>query len=380
MLPAHPYERALERLTALINLRSETDGEEAATAHLREVFATIGATMLLDDGVNVAAALDFGPGPALLYLAHHDTVPIGDVARWTFDPLGGEIAGGKLYGRGASDCKGGLAAMIEAAVALRSHAGSLSGRLILSSVREEESDLAKRGILRLLEKGLTANMAVVGEPSDNLVCLGHRGRYVLRVHTKGLSGHASRPERGVNAISHMAAVIAALDAMPLPEHAVLGGGTQCITTIHGGVAQNVIPEWTAIEVDRRPIMGETPETVLAEFRDALQQAGERVPGLDASVELLSTLHPSLIDAGEPIAQAAQHALEAVRGGPAPSPAAMPEGHTDQEWLVNDAAIPTVILGPNGGNIHAPDEFVYVDQVIEATKIYTVLGLDLLAKR
>src|SRR5690606_24320790 len=145
-------------------------------------------------------------------------------------PLGGQVADGKLYGRGASDCKGGLAAMLESAAALIPHADELSGRLIISSVREEESDLAKRGILRLLEKGLTADMAVVGEPSDNLVCLGHRGRYVLRVRTKGLSGHASRPERGVNSISHMAAVISALDAMPLPEHPVLGAGTQCITT------------------------------------------------------------------------------------------------------------------------------------------------------
>lgn len=379
MLPEHAYEHALERLTALIQIRSETDGEDAATAHLREVFAGLGATMLLDDGVNVAAALDFGPGPTLLYLAHHDTVPIGDLDRWTFDPLGGQIAEGKLYGRGASDCKGGLAAMIESAAALLPHAGKLSGKLIISSVREEESDLAKRGILRLLEKGLTADMAVVGEPSDNLVCLGHRGRYVLRVRTKGLSGHASRPERGVNSISHMSAVISALEAMPLPEHPVLGAGTQCITTIHGGVAQNVIPEWTTIEVDRRPIMGETPETVLGEFRAALESAKGHVPGLDASVEMLSTLHPSLIEAGEPIARASQKALESVRGS-APPPAAMPEGHTDQEWLVNDASIPTVILGPNGGNIHAPDEFVYVDQVIEATKVYTVLGLDLLGKR
>lgn len=365
-------------LSDLVRIKSETGAEDAATAYLRDYLGGLNAEVVFDDGVNIAAALDWGPGPSLLFIAHHDTVPLGDRANWTHDPLGAEIEDGRLYGRGAADDKGGLAAMLAAAARL-SGAEGLGGRLVIASVREEISDLSQRGVLRLLDSGFWCDYGVVGEPSGNHVALGHRGRYVLKVRTRGRAAHASTPEKGANAISAMAAVIAALDALPLPEHAVLGRGTQAVTTIRGGAAQNVIPEETTIEVDRRPVIGETPGSVLDEVRSAIASARERLPSLEADVEMLSTLHPSLIDASERIVAASLDALRGVTGTAQP-PGPMRDGHTDQEWLVNDAHIPTVILGPGSAtNIHGPDEFVETDQVVAATAVYERLARALLAR-
>ena len=365
-------------LADLVRIPSETGQETAATEYLRRFLQGLGAEALFDDGVNLAAALDWGPGPALLFLAHHDTVPAGDPANWSHDPCGAEVEGDRLYGRGAVDDKGGLAAMLATARVLCREAPPLRGRLILASVREETSDLAERGILRLLEAGLRADFAVVGEPSGHNVALGHRGRYVLRLQARGRAAHASVPEKGVNAISHIAAVIQALDSMALPEHTVLGRGTQAVTRITGGVAQNVIPEAATIDVDRRPVVGETPESVVAGIEAALAPLRSRIPALEVFVDVLSTLHPSLVNEGEAIVQAGLRAIEAA-GGTARPPGAMRDGHTDQEWLVNDAAIPTIILGPgSAANMHGPDEYVEISQVMQATEIYRRLALAVLS--
>src|SRR5688500_8194298 len=233
---------------------------------------------------NVLAALGGGDGPTLLWNAHLDTVPPGNLQAWTTDPYGGEIRDGRLYGRGASDDKGGVAVMAAAAVAV-ARAGGVRGTLKLSFVIGEETGHV--GTRAALQRGLAADLAVVGEWSGSTrIGIGYRGALWLAFETRGRAAHGSRPMRGLNAIDVMTEqVLPRLKATPMTfeRHPVfmIQEPTWNVGTIEGGLGTSVVADRCRATTDLRLVPGQDPAAVLELLRRQISTAtypnGEPAP-------------------------------------------------------------------------------------------------------
>ena len=178
----------------------------------------------------------------LLFNGHLDVVPVGDGEAWRLPPFGGKVASGKLWGRGAVDMKGGIAAMIEAAAAV-ARAGIRSPHRVAIHLVSDEEALGGEGTEFLLRKKLLrADMAVVGEPTGLLPALAAKGTLRGRIHLLGRAAHSSTPERGVNAVLHAAHLVRRLSRLKFrARHALLGRPSLVVSKIQGGVRSNIVP-------------------------------------------------------------------------------------------------------------------------------------------
>jgi acetylornithine deacetylase len=195
--------------------------------------------------------------------AHMDTVAVVGMIIAPFEPA---VQNGLLYGRGACDAKGGLAAMMHALILLRQHDEVPPCEVWLAAVVDEE--VSFQGVLRLCED-LKADAAIVAEPTEMRLVIAGKGVLRWKIRTRGKSAHSSKPHLGVNAISHMAEVIGAVDRetarLSHVAHPLLGPATANVGIIHGGVQVNLVPDRYEIEIDRRLLPFELPEAVLSEF-------------------------------------------------------------------------------------------------------------------
>ena len=312
------------------------------------------------------------PGPTLLFNGHLDVVPIGDDAdRWTHDPWAGVIEDGKLYGRGALDMKGPLAAVITAARAAVADAAGLAGRLLIVAVADEEQG-GERGTGALVQRGLlAADGAVVVEPSDGGIVLGHRGLCFVEIETHGRSAHASVPAEGVNAVDLMVDALVAMRTLALvhePHPSLGAAATVAGTTIHGGHKSNVIPATCIATVDVRTVPGMTREGVIAGIERHLAAAGLK-PGRDVTVRVTNWGEPGETDPAERIVQVCADAHAAVFGS-APDLRYM-AAFTDGGWLAHGAGIPTVMaIGPGGlAGCHVIDEHVVLAELAAYVRVY-----------
>jgi putative selenium metabolism hydrolase len=224
------------------------------------------------------------PGKKLLFDAHMDTVPVSDPSAWTMDPWGGEIKDGKLYGRGATDMKGSLAAMMCAAADFAAETGKdFAGELYIAGVVHEEcfEGVASREI----SKAVQPDYVVIGEASDLNLKIGQRGRAEIVVETFGKPAHSANPEKGINAVYKMSKVIDAIRTLTPPEHPVLGKGILELTDIKSSPypGASVVPEYCRCTYDRRLLVGETKESVLAPIRELLEKLMKEDEQLKAKV-------------------------------------------------------------------------------------------------
>lgn len=309
------------------------------------------------------------PGPAFLFNSHMDTVPPGQRERWSTDPFGAEIRGGRLYGRGAVDAKGCLAAMIGAFEALA--ASDYPGTVLLSAVAYEEN--GGYGTRRDVERGLRADAAIVGEPTNLQPNLGHRGASRLEVECRGLPAHSAQPEEGVNAISAAAEAIRAINALEtrlasrldpvLRQHPHL-----TVTMISGGDAGNVVPARCTLLLDRRTLPSERAEAVEAEVLDAVREA---TAGGKATVSLAGIRHTAgaVTDPAALIATTLVAATGDVTGH-APKPAGF-FACCDMTYLTA-VGIPTVIFGPGEERMcHVFDESMDLAQLQQGAQVYAL---------
>ncbi len=361
----------------LVKIPSVIYAELEAAQYVADFLRELDFEVSIDDLSNVLAWRDFNTGgPSLLFCGHHDTVPVGSLDNWSMDPLGAEVLDGQLFGRGAVDDKGGVGSALAAVGNAIAEGHELAGRIVFASVREETSDPRNRGAIRLVENGLRADLAVVTEPTSLDICLGHRGRVELEIVTKGRTAHSSTPHLGVNAIEHMALVVEALRQLPLPSVPPLGSGSQNVGTIIGGTQSNVVPDECLIRVDRRIVAGETGDTVAAEVRKALEPLQADHTNLLVEVKVINTYLPSFMSANDSWVQEAARIVESVRKE-APKLYYM-NAHTDQEWLVNNANIPTIILAPGDmDRAHTPDESIATSEIAAAEQIFRRLILSTL---
>ena len=330
---------------------------------------------------NVVATLaGQGGGPTLAFNAHYDVVPIGEESGWTYPPFGGEIHDGRVYGRGAGDDKASVTAQVMAAVALARSGVPLAGTLIVTEVADEETS-GHLGAGYIVKQGYVdaADYVIVGEQTRGQLCIGERGAVAVGLTVYGATGHAATPWMGVNAIEGMARVITALRTELWPRlaertHSTLAATTATISMIEGGVKVNVIPDRCEIHIDRRILPDETPESVLAEIREVATRALADEPRFRVEVVDKLSRPAMLTSADSPVAQAVLAATTYL--GKEPVVTGFFAG-TDAKHFT-PAGYPTVVMGPGDpGTAHTQDEWVGIDEVMEATRLYALTALALL---
>ncbi len=307
-----------------------------------------------------------GRDESLLPLAmtgHLDTVPFGHQP-WARAPLAGEIADGKLYGRGASDMKSGVAVAVASAVAAAQQPESLRRGLMLILTAGEETGCDGSRYVAEIEGALgKASALLVAEPTSNLPAIGHRGALWLRGETAGVTAHGSMPEKGVNAVYKASRAIAKLEQFGFNEKRdeLLGSPSLNVGTVRGGLNVNSVPDFAEFSIDIRSISRDSHDRILGQLSSYLNS--EEV-GLRAEVNL-DPVKTDVDDAfvrcvGEVVTR--ELAVE-------PQPMTLPF-FTDASILASALEAPTVILGPGETALaHQTDEYCFVEKIPEAVRLY-----------
>jgi acetylornithine deacetylase len=314
---------------------------------------------------NVVARLEV-PGARRTFVleAHQDTVPIDHM---TVEPFGARVENGRLYGRGACDIKGGMAAMLACFARLVHERPTGCPNVVMACTVDEENTML--GVRELVNKGLRADFAVVAEPTKLNIVNAHKGVVRWQIITTGRSCHSSAPEQGVNAIYRMAQVLAAVQRYADrlrggPGDPLLGAPTLSIGIIEGGTSVNTVPDRCRVEVDRRLIAGEDPDHAPRQLADYLTQEA----GIDVPFEMTSPWirEPALSPRGsEEIVRLLAAAIDAERG--THDIHSVPYG-TDAATLAW-SGIPTVVFGPGDiAQAHTRDEWVDLAEVEAASAI------------
>ena len=327
------------------------------SAELLEAWGLATETRDVGDGrMNVIARLE-GEGPTLLLNGHLDTVGIEGMK---VSPFAAVIEGDRLFGRGACDMKGGVAALLAAAARLAG--GGPRPNLIVALTADEEH--ASVGMASLVADGASADLAVVCEPTSLKVMPAHKGFVWIRVEFCGRAAHGSRPDLGVDAIRHAGLYLSALDGYASElrtrtAHPLLGHGSLHAGTIAGGTAESVYPERCELLLERRTLPGESPVAVVAEFERVLDAVRDREPALNASLKMTlarpgtevavqSTLVQGLLAAGESLG--------------VPSDVEGMTAWVDAAFL-NEAGVPAVCYGPGSiEQAHTDDEWIDVGEI------------------
>jgi acetylornithine deacetylase/succinyl-diaminopimelate desuccinylase family protein len=288
---------------------------------------------------------------------HTDTV---SVAGMSIDPFAAEIRDGKLYGRGACDTKGSLAAMLAALANVVRKKEFREGDLDVCFCALMGEESGNHGAKALAESGFKVGFAIAGEPTDGHIVYTHKGALWCKVVTRGRSVHGSLPEKGINAIGKMAEVVLYLlgdytNALAKKTDPVLGVPTVNVGTIRGGAQSNMVPDYCEIEVDRRTVPGEVHEEILATLRERFRQ-------LPITAEILSDCPPLRTDPQNPFVQK----LASATGDPKSALVGAP-------WfcdagILSQYGVPAVAFGPGSiAQAHTADEYVEWREVLHAAR-------------
>jgi acetylornithine deacetylase len=350
-------------------LAPDSPGEGDCARTLASVLDDWGFSVELMESVpgrpNVVARIGPRDAPALMLNGHLDVVGVDGMVH---EPFGAQVSGGRIYGRGSADMKGGLAAMCAAAVK-GAHAGSTRQILVTAVVDEEWESLGMRA---LLAEGIRAEAAIITEPTRLAICPAHRGFVWMDIAVTGRAAHGSRYDIGVDAITHAGLLLSQLEKLERtresgPRHDLLGRGSLHASKIVGGVGMSTYPELCNLAIERRTLPGESTEKALGEIRDAFARVRSEHPQFDARVTLNTAQLPSDVPVDSPIVKRLRGALE--REG-VPVKIEGLSAWTDAAPL-NEAGIPAICFGP--GDIalaHAAEEFVPIEEIDIATRVLT----------
>ncbi|MCL4514487.1 MAG: M20 family metallopeptidase [Firmicutes bacterium] len=371
--------QVLELLCRLIAIdTSNPPGNEAALArliaHEMTVMGLETSLRMLDGGrANVVGRIrGSGKKPSLVLLGHLDTVPPGESA-WCTGPFQPVIRGGRVYGRGASDMKSGLAAMIVASGILAQRRHKLAGDLIFCATADEEA--GGSGAKALLADGWLkeAGYLVLGEPTNLHIGIAEKGALWLEIVTTGKTAHGATPERGINAIIYMNHIINALTGWNygFDSHALLGKPTLSLGTIIGGVKTNVVPDHCQLTLDVRTLPGQDHAVLLSDLNKLLHQLELQIPDLSVDVRVINERPPIEVNPDSPLVRAASEVGSRV-SGKLPNLVGT-SYYTDAAILTPVTGIPAVSIGPGDpGQAHQPDESVSVETLLKAIDFYVQL--------
>ncbi len=335
----------------------------------------------------------------LMFEGHIDVVTPGDVSAWQYDPFGAEIVGRRMYGRGANDTKGNLAAMLMAMKALKNASIKLPGSVIGGVLCDEEDQMI--GVTDFINKGhadkITA--AVICEPQDGLICTSQKGAVRARYRITGRMSHGAMPLSGLNCAPAIAKLIEGLDRLEKKATTAVGcdphlGWPSFTPTViqapAAGTPQlNVMPGEARVLVDVRTIPAQKHPDIIKDLKKLAQHVARSVREhynqyddllglqqrheLAVQVDILTDRPCTLTDETDPIVQAAAWATQTVSGKP-PVYAGVP-GATDGTFLWSVKNIPIVTMGAGDRQVpHQIDEWVNLDQLVETAKIYTLTAL------
>lgn len=310
----------------------------------------------------IGIARGTGGGRSLMLNGHLDTV---GVAGYAGDPFDAELRDGNVYGRGAFDMKAGVAAVMVAAA--RTASAQLAGDVIVALVADEE--FASIGTEQSLA-AISADAAIVTEPSELNLVLAHRGFAWFEIELTGEAAHGSMPHQGVDAIAHAGLVMRALDDVrgrfesALP-HPLLGYSAVRVSMIAGGTDAATVADSCTLTIERRTLPGETSESVEAELRDVLNELAATKEGFRFELRGLVSRGPFEADAHGPIVRAVAESAERVLGRPATSRG---EPFWTDAGLILDAGIPCLLIGVDGGGAHADTEWATVESIDQLTDI------------
>lgn len=348
--------------------------EHRVSAYLEEFFRGLGVSherqpvAPLRD--NVVARTDFpGARRTVLFEVHQDTVPTDHMK---IDPFGAKIENGRLYGRGACDVKGGMAAMLAAFARLVREKPADAANVILACTVDEEHTFT--GVTRLVENNLSADMAVVAEPTCLKIVHAHKGVIRWHIDTAGRSCHSSSPEQGINAIYRMGKVLAGIERYAGKLRAsrsdpLLGPPTLSVGRIEGGTSVNTVPDRCRIEIDRRVIPGEDREAAPGDLNAFLKSAADVGVPFETSAPWLRCPALSPTNSAELVTRLGA-AINRVRGRHEVGP--VPYG-TDASSIA-EAGIPAVVFGPGDiAQAHTCDEWIALDEVEAAAEILFVFA-------
>lgn len=331
---------------------------------------------------NVIVSIGSDERPGVLFVGHSDVVPAG--TGWTTDPFSAVVRDGRIFGRGACDMKGGLAAVVSAMTAVfRAGLADEHPMTLACLVDEEDTGLGIRAFVA--EPGLRKySHCVVAEPTDLVTIFGCRGASNLEIDIRGRSAHAGQPRNGANAISAAARIISVieasqteLDAHPDPD---LGPATWNVGTIAGGTGTSMVADRCVVTVDRRLLPGESAAGVVEDLRSRIESVGDIGSGIDLDVgvsmempgfltsvndRLVSTAVQSVVDAG------------AIRIGRSTD---IWTASCDGGFVAEQMGIPTIVLGPGEieSQAHRPDESVAVRQLTDSARAYVLTAIRMTA--
>jgi acetylornithine deacetylase/succinyl-diaminopimelate desuccinylase family protein len=305
-----------------------------------------------------------GSGKGMMFNGHMDTVPAGDINKWRYDPFAGKIANGKLYGRGSSDMKGGIAAILAAVKNLSNE--EFKRKLLLTFVADEEVALRGSKYLIANRKDVFKDVkyGLVAECNSLRLAIAQKGIVDIKIKFKGKAAHGSRPELGDNAIYKAADFIQELrkliEQLKTKKNPILGSGTINVGTIRGGTKINIVPDFCEIEVDRRLIPTETTALAVKQIKSLLKKLK-----LKADIELGVNRLPMQIAKDFELIKILNKITKLKTIGET--------GYTEVELYYRDAGVPCLTVGP-GLEIqaHVTDEYIPIKNLQRATKIYEQL--------
>jgi succinyl-diaminopimelate desuccinylase len=344
----------------------------------------------------IARSSGTAPGPCVHFNSHIDVVQSG--GGWTLDPFAAVVKGGRVYGRGACDMKGGLAASIIAVEALIDSAATLPGTLEISGTVDEESG-GYGGVHYLAERGWFSpprvDHVIIPEPLNvDRVCIGHRGVWWAEIETHGRMAHGSMPFLGDCAVRHMHAVIDRFERDLYPKLSVrhtdmpvvpsgARHSTLNINSIHGGQAETpgypapVVPDSCRMVIDRRLLIEESIDGVKGEVRALLEQLADERAGFRYSIRDIFEVRPTMADRNGPVARSTAAAIRRVIGRSPEfvcSPGTYDQKHIDRVGKLRDC----IAYGPGILDLaHQPDEYVVIEDMVNSAKVMALAARSLL---
>ena len=376
---AEAIRRGLEEFAQeLVRTRSFTCCEEAAARLVFAKMEELGFQNLRIDGAGSVVG-SFGEGPdSLMFDSHMDTVGVGDTSAWSHDPFGGEIADGRLWGRGAADMKCPLAASVYGAW-LANRLGLPAGRSVTVSASTMEEDYDGEAAKEFFAgTDFRPRLVVVCEPTSLKIATGHRGRAMMEIKMAGRAAHGSTPEKGINPVYLLQEVVARVEKLAAALAARPGEhGSVALTNIFCTTASNnSVPQDASIILDRRLALGETEADLAAEMDELVRgtKASWRwydIPGKTwrgAEFTYHSCLPAWEIAPDHELVRSAQRACESVLGAKAEL---FKLGcSTNAVTFAGVLHIPTIVLGPGSlEQAHARDEYCDLRQMLDAAVIY-----------
>ena len=299
---------------------------------------------------------------SLCFTGHIDVVPLG-ATQWSFDPFAGEISNGKLYGRGSTDMKSGVAAFVSAALQLADKVTNGPGLVLVITAGEETGCEGAYHLASLDEVLGKTGAIVVAEPTANQPLIGHKGALWLKAKTSGITAHGSMPEQGDNAVYKAARAIGQLEDFDfnIARHEILGKPTLNVGSVHGGLNINSVPDLAEVGIDIRTVPDQDHVTLQSQLSSYL--------GEEVELESVVDVRSMLTDAADQWVQEVNEIMAEILD-------ARPENRTGSAFT--DASVltpaygdaPTIILGPGEPIMaHKTDEYCFTKNIDEAREAY-----------